>query len=106
METNVFERLDTVPCFCWVRNWNDEFIDPSEGVLFSLWHPDGTIAKDHNEEDIDEVSMTKLETGKYVYYHNTDMDDKTGWWKYRGRPVDGSGDTVRSTAQRGSFNLT
>jgi len=106
--TNTFRKGDVVPIHYDVQNWEGEYIDPSQGCLCTVTMPDGTHAQDPSEDDIIEKPMTKLETGKYVYYyysHDDDPDDPDAWFKAECTAKDGSGDTTKKTSKTWSFRL-
>lgn len=113
MNTQVFQRAETIPIWCENRDWAGAFTNPSEGVKITLYKPDGTLAKE-GEADIEDVAMGKETSpvdGRYVYYYDSSpkgdppVADPVGWWHYFCKAGDGSGDTVRTVITHGSFKL-
>jgi len=105
MRTTTFQRGETVPCWAVVKDKDKELVDPSQGVIITLTEPDGTIAKD-GEDDIEDIAMTKSETGKYVYYYDSATDDPVKHWNFYCKAIDGEGDGERTTITHGGFKLT
>jgi len=71
MTIQVFQRGESVPCWAEDRNWAGSLIDPTQGIKITLKDPDGAIAKDVDEADIDDKVMENPEQGKYVFYYNS-----------------------------------
>jgi len=74
MTTDVYQRGETVPCWAENKDWAGAYTDPSEGIKITLRDPDGAIAKDVDESDIDDTAMgqeTVPRTGIYVFYYNS-----------------------------------
>jgi len=69
MTTDVYQRGETVPCWAENRNWAGVYTNPDGGIKITLRDPDGAIAIDVDESDIDDTAMTESETGKYVFYY-------------------------------------
>ena len=98
MNVNVFERPETVPIHCEDKDWTGTYIDPSAGITIDIYKPDGT-------KKVDAGAMSKVTTGKYVYYYNSEATDPAGWWRYSCKAVDGSGAGARTVITKGSFQL-
>ena len=106
MTTQVFQRGETVPMWAETRNAAGELFNPTPaGIKITLKKPDGTIAKDDAEDDIDEATMTQTSVGKFVYYYKSIATDPIGWWHYLCKAVDGSGDDAKTVITHGSFKL-
>ena len=103
--TNVFPRGDVVPIYYNVEDWQGNYIDPSGGCVCSLWQPDGTMATDLADEEIDEEPMTKLDTGRYVYYYYSRDTDPKKFFRSVCTAIDGTGDTTKRTSKSWSFRL-
>ena len=109
--TTVFQRPETVPIFAENCNWLRVFIDPTAGIKITIYKPDGTLAKDYDDTDIDDKPMTKDAVGKYVFYYSSKpkgtppVDDPTGWWRYSCKAVDGTGDAAKTVITNGGFSL-
>ena len=103
--TNVFPRGDVVPIYYNVEDWQGNYIDPSGGCVCSLWQPDGTMATDLADEEIDEEPMTKLDTGQYVYYYYSRDTDPKEFFRSLCTAIDGTGDTTKRTSKSWSFRL-
>jgi hypothetical protein len=103
MNINTFQAGETVGIWAMVKNWEGDYVDPDNGVkLVSLINPAGvTILSNktmaHNAVD--------PETGKFVYYYNSQTDDVKGWWHYSCKSQDGTGDDAKYVIVEGSFEL-
>lgn len=74
MNTQVFQRGETVPIWAENRKWDGTLSNPSQGITVTLKDPDGAIGKDVDEEDIDDEVMGKElvpRDGIYVFYYNS-----------------------------------
>lgn len=99
MSVQVFQRPETVPIWAEIKNWAGAYADPTHGVtLVHLTNPKG-VKKAENQ------TMTKSETGKYVYYYASQANDELGWWRYQTKSQDGTGATAKYTITDGSFEL-
>lgn len=98
MTVQVFQKPETVPIWCEDKDWQGTYIDPSQGILVTIYKPDGSKA-------VDDQPMTKSETGKYVYYYNTATDSPVGWWRYSCKAVDGAGETAKTVIVQGAFEV-
>ena len=68
----VFQRGETVPIWAETKNTAGEFFNPTPaGIKVTLKDPDGAIAKDVDESDIDDKAMAQAATGKFVFYYNS-----------------------------------
>lgn len=97
---NTFQVGETVGIWCYIKDWEGTYTSPDNGVKVTLTDPDGTVKADA-------AAMTESETGKFVYYYNSQADDvKDKWWHYECKSQDGSGGTAKYVITRGSFKLT
>ena len=97
MNTNTFQRPETIPIWCDDRNWEGTYIDPSQGITIDIYNRDGT-------KIVDSQPMEKATVGKYVYYYNSVADDLVGWWHYSCKAIDGSA-PQKIVIVQGSFQL-
>ena len=68
----VFQRGETVPIWAETKNAAGEFFNPTPaGIKVTLRDPDGAMAKDVDESDIDDKAMAQAATGKFVFYYNS-----------------------------------
>lgn len=106
MTTQVFQRGETVPIWSETRNAEGVLFNPTPaGIKVTLKKPDGTIAKDAAEDDIEDATMSQTSTGKFVYYYKSIAADPTGWWHYLCKAVDGAGAEAKTVITHGSFKL-
>lgn len=106
MRTTIFQRGESVPCWAEVTNHAGTYVDPSQGVFITIKKPDGTLAKDALDADIDDTAMSKYTTGKYYYYYNSASDDPVKHWSFYCKAIDGEGDSAITTITHGGFKLT
>ena len=97
-EERTFQRPETVPIWAEVKDWDGNYVDPSEGVTLTLYDPKDT-------KKVDGLAMTKSATGKYVYHYASQADDEVGWWRGRGLAQDGAGAGAKITIKVGGFYL-
>ncbi len=71
MTTQVFDRAETVPLWAENRDWAETLFNPSQGIKVTLRDPDGVLAKEADESDIEDTAMTNSATGKYVFYYGS-----------------------------------
>lgn len=75
MTIQVFQRGETVPTWAEDRNWLGVLIKPTAGIKVTIKDPDGVLAKDYDETDIDDKAMTldpdEVAKYKYVFYYNS-----------------------------------
>lgn len=96
--TRKFQTGETVPVWVEVKDWDGNYVNPSEGVKITITDPDGDV-------QVDGLAMTPSATGKYVYYYLTTTASVVGWWKARGRAQDGTGSSARYVVSDGGFEL-
>jgi len=95
----IFHRREVVPIIVTVKNWLGAGVNPSQGVLITIYKPDGTIA-------VEDEAMDPLgDDGEYIYYYYSAIDDPVDWWRYVAVPTDGTGDTTKRVPVDGSFKL-
>ncbi|MGW8177234.1 MAG: hypothetical protein ACWGQW_00335 [bacterium] len=99
-EERNFQRPETVPLYSNVKDWStpQQYVDPTTSIEIAITNPDGTVKQAA-------TAMTKLETGKYVYYHLTSLSDQVGWYPVVVTVQDGAGGGARVTVQNGGFWL-
>jgi len=103
MNINVFQAGDTVGIWAFIKNWAGVYVDPDNGVkLISLIDPDGTPILENKAMAHD---TDNPETGKFVYYYNSQDDDVKGQWTHRCKSQDGTGDEAKYVNKYGSFEL-
>jgi len=78
-----FISKSTVLIRAYVYNINDTLVDPTS-VKVTLVDKDGT-------KKIDDLSMSKSDTGIYDYYYTLASDAAEGWWNGEVWVVDGAG---------------
>jgi len=114
MNTQVFQRGDTVPIWAENRTNAGVLANPSAGIIVTLKKPDGTIAiePDVAETKIQDLAMTLPDVdGKYVYHFDSRakgtpaVDEPTGWWHYFCTAIDGTDPDERVRISHGSFKL-
>ena len=93
----IFQRGESVPVWGEVKDWAGTYIDPVS-VKVTITKPDGTAS-------VTAQSMTRSETGRYVYYYDSDAADLLGWWRTMIETVDGSSPNERHTITHGGFEL-
>lgn len=71
MNTQVFQRGETVPCWAENKNWAGVLTNPTAGIKITLFDPDGVLAKAVDATDIDDTAMAISVQGKYVFYYNS-----------------------------------
>lgn len=110
--TQVFQRGDTVPIWSLVKTWAGEFFNPTPGgVKITLKKPDGTIAKDAADKDIEDEPMSQTSIGHFVYHYDSrakgdpPVDEPLGWWHYSCKAVDGTGGEEKTQIIHGGFKL-
>jgi hypothetical protein len=99
MSVEVYQRGDTIPIWLEVMDWQGNHVDPTHGVTLVHLTSPKSVKKAENQ------AMTKIETGKYVYYYASQSGDETGWWRYQIKTQDGSGFDAKYTISEGSFEL-
>ena len=108
-----FIRPETVPMWAEITDPKSGiYVDPSEDVLLTLRDPDGEIVV-----DMEDVVMTKYDTGIYVYYWTSTPDvegegeeavstpQKTGYYKYRVTSQDGIEANLKTSVEAETFEL-
>jgi len=106
ISTRAFQRKETVPIWSETKNPAGELFNPTPGgIKITLKEPDGTLAKDASEDDIEDEPMTQTDIGKFVYYYKSSTTDPVGWWRYSCKAVDGTGDAAKTVITRGGFAL-
>lgn len=106
MVTRNFQRSETVPIWSETENPAGELFNPTPGgIKVTLKKPDGTLAKDADENDIDDTAMVQADIGKFVYYYKSNATDPVGWWRYFCKAVDGTGDGEKRVITHGGFAL-
>lgn len=115
MTTQIFQRPETIPIWAENKNWAGVLTDPlPAGIKITLYKPDGTLAKDYDDTDIDDKPMGKEiipREGIYVFYYSSKakgdppVDDPIGWWHYFCKAVDGTGDAAKTVITYGGFEL-
>ncbi|MBA7577598.1 hypothetical protein ES708_19451 [subsurface metagenome] len=106
MTTQVFQRGETVPIWAETRNPAGELFNPTPaGIKVTLKKPDGTLAKDYDESDIDGKPMSQTSIGKFVFYYKSAAADPPSWWHYWCEAVDGTSDAAKTVITHGSFEL-
>jgi hypothetical protein len=80
--TRNYEAGDTITIWAWVYNVSDALHDPATSIkLTYLYDPDGT-------KQVDNVNMTKDDTGKYYYSYVSAASAVSGWWNFLVTAVD------------------
>jgi len=101
-----YQRGETVPIWRNVKNSSGTLVTPDQGCDVTLKDPDGTLAVAIDTTDIDDVAMSAVSTGLYVYYFRTLTTDKKGEWNWSAKATHGSGDAAKYDIRTGAFNLT
>ena len=71
--TEVFQRGETVPIWAETKDATGDYFNPTPaGIKVTLKDPDGVLAKDYDETDIDDKPMAQTSAGKYVFYYNSE----------------------------------
>ena len=96
-EEYIYQRGETVPIHADVQDWDDAYVDPTS-IVIDVWDVSGT-------KKVTAQAMSKLETGKYVYYYTSLAADEEGWWRSMATITDGSGAGAKVTMRPGSFKL-
>lgn len=104
MDTQTFRRGATVPIWVDNKTWAGVYANPTQGFKITIWDPNG-VKQLLDPPDNYEVAMEESETGKFVYYYNSQADDPTGWWPYECKGVDGTGEGAKTVNPMGSFEL-
>lgn len=95
---NTHKRGATIAIWAEVRDWAGALVSPSDGVKLTVTDPKGTVK-------VDAQAMAESETGKFVYYYNSQASDELGWWPCQAKGQDGSGAGAKYTIKTGSFLL-
>lgn len=96
-----WQKGETVPIWAEVKLASTGALyDPDQGVKVWLYDEDSTLVSVEAG-----WSMTKDSTGMYVYYWNTDTDDKSGWYRAKSKAQDGTGAEAKVTIENGTFLL-
>jgi len=98
MSVNVFQAGETIGIWCYIKDWEGTYTTPDNGVKVTLTDPGGTV-------QVDGLAMTAVDSGKLVYYYNSQSDDVKGYWYYSCKSQDGTGDNAKYVITEGSFEL-
>lgn len=96
MPDKIFQRPETVPTKADVKDWDGEYVDPTS-IKITVTIGSATV--------VDAQDMTKLETGKYVYYYTPAADATLGWHVSKVTVTDGEGGGAKVTITPGGFRL-
>ena len=94
----VFQAGETIAIWAYIKDWEGVYRSPDNGVKLTLVNPSGVTK-------VDAQAMTPDDTGKFVYYYNSQSDDVKGWWRYSCKGQDGAGGSAKYTISTGSFEL-
>lgn len=108
-----FKIGETVEVYVEVKTQAGVLVDPSgcdageyQCVTVTIIDPDGTIAEDSDENDIEDTVMSRLDTGKYAYYYTIKSTDAKGWWRTPVKAQDGAiADPAKYTIIGGGFKV-
>lgn len=102
----VFQKGEVVGVYWEIQDWEDNFVNPSQGAKITIWKPDGvTLAKDYDTTDLTSKPMTNDATGKYSFTYYSHTDDTAGWWIVLCVATDGTGATAKIRREFGSFEI-
>jgi len=108
-----FKIGETVEVYAEIKTQAGALVDPSgcdaggyNCVTVTIIDPDGTIAKDADENDIEDTVMSRLEKGKYAYYYTIKSTDARGWWRAPVKTQDGAiADPAKFVITGGGFKV-
>ena len=92
------QRGETIGLWAYVKDWAGSYQSPDNGVRITLTDPNGVVK-------VDNQLMTEDATGRFVYYYTSVIADAIGWWRFRCRSQDGTGDAAKYTITDGGFKL-
>lgn len=102
---NVFQKGEGVGIYWEIQDWQDNYVDPSQGGKITIWDPSGTLAKDYDDSDLQDKAMTQDYTGKYSFTYHSKTTNTPGWWSVLCVATDGTGATAKVRREYGSFEL-
>jgi hypothetical protein len=101
----VFQKGEGVGIYWEIQDWEDNYINPSQGAKITIWSPNGALAKDYDDTDLTGKSMANDDTGKYSFTYYSHADDAVGWWSVLCVATDGTGATAKVRREFGSFEI-
>ena len=89
-----FKLGATVPLLAYVYDSDGEtLVDPTTSIKATFVDPKDT-------KKVDGKAMSKIDTGKYIYYYNSQTTDEAGDWVFSATTEDGTIVSIAETVIR------
>ena len=98
MNVNTYQQGESIGIWAYIRDWDKVYTNPDNGVKLTLTDPLGVVK-------VNNLAMTAISTGKFMYHYNIPSDAAIGWWTYSCKSQDGTGTDAFYTIDNGGFQV-